>query len=542
MAASEPAAPQFEAIPYPDNGYSQNYQTEPAFPQIPDVPEKTAERKLSDGERKMSAREHSSPTLNNKPLARSATLESTEQEFPHPEPQQAQVEHVSDYHASSEPAPLQPLHSSPPTQKTALYNSPSQTSVGVHSSPRQMYAEPEQVPVPETVPNSAPAATDADGQYYGGEYYQDGYNQQGYQQDYQQDDQQYQNYAGYDYDQGFPAQRSAEHPYDTNYLGAPQEETKRLSVGFRPLPPSEIMETEDPEYRANRIRSFYKEYFDDKNPRQSMLVPPPIPAHHLQPPQDQQQQPLDQGQQQPHDQHQRQSHDQHPQQPHDYHQDPNYQEQQYYDYNENLAPQPPLHQNTAPNDYHQGGTQYYEDYDSSYTGHDQGAVFDPDTNTFVMPYAQPVHRRAMTPPPRASRFRGGPPPRHPNHRFQGSVGGMSLPGGRGPFRPGSSASGRFGPVRPGSSASGRFNAPRGRPKPRGPPPSALTTLPNPAKLKDDSFALLSAADFAPPDGYKERQRGRSQSPAPEKRPYHLQVPIAKQLSSSYEELGSVPSP
>jgi hypothetical protein len=540
MATSEPAMAQFEAIPYPDNVYSQNFnrsysQDESTIPQASEVQEK-AEPKLGGIERKMTAESHTSSTL---PMAMSATVEDSGHHYTHPEPEQAQVEDVRDYHATSmELAPQEPLYSSPPAQMTAVYDSPPQLKAEVHTSPQQMYAEPEQVLVPEAALFSAPAATDANAQYYEGEHYQDGYNQE---QDYQQDYQQYPDYDGYDYDQGYPAQRSAEYPHHTtNYLAAPQDETKRLSVGFRPLPPSEIMETEDPEYRANRIRSFYKEYFDDKNPRQSMLVPPPIPPQHQQRQQqadDQHQTPQDQHQQQPHDQNQRQSHDQY-QQPHGYQQ-----EQQYHDYNENFAPQPPpLRQNTAPNNYHQGGTQYYEDYDSSYMGHDQGAVFDPDTNTFVMPYAQPVHRRAMTPPPRGSRFRGGPPPRHPNHRFHGSVGGMSLPGGRGPPRPGSSASTQYGPIRPGSSASGRFNAPRGRPKPRGPPPSALTTLPNPAKLKDDSFALLNASDFAPPDGYKERQRGRSQSPAPERRPYHLKVPIINQLSSSYEELGSVPSP
>ena len=36
---------------------------------------------------------------------------------------------------------------------------------------------------------------------------------------------------------------------------------RRLSMGFRPLPPDDP--TDNPEQRANRIRSFYKEYFDD---------------------------------------------------------------------------------------------------------------------------------------------------------------------------------------------------------------------------------------------------------------------------------------
>ena len=39
---------------------------------------------------------------------------------------------------------------------------------------------------------------------------------------------------------------------------------RRASMGFRPLPPDDP--TDNPEQRANRIRSFYKEYFDDSKP------------------------------------------------------------------------------------------------------------------------------------------------------------------------------------------------------------------------------------------------------------------------------------
>lgn len=45
---------------------------------------------------------------------------------------------------------------------------------------------------------------------------------------------------------------------------------RRLSMGFRPLPPDDP--TDNPEQRANRIRSFYKEYFDEsKNGPQPSL-------------------------------------------------------------------------------------------------------------------------------------------------------------------------------------------------------------------------------------------------------------------------------
>lgn len=45
----------------------------------------------------------------------------------------------------------------------------------------------------------------------------------------------------------------------------PVEQQKRVSVmGLRPLPPD--LPEDNPEIRANRIRSFYKEYFDDSRP------------------------------------------------------------------------------------------------------------------------------------------------------------------------------------------------------------------------------------------------------------------------------------
>ena len=46
----------------------------------------------------------------------------------------------------------------------------------------------------------------------------------------------------------------------TDALGLAYD-VRRLSMGFRPLPPDDP--TDNPEQRANRIRSFYKEYFDD---------------------------------------------------------------------------------------------------------------------------------------------------------------------------------------------------------------------------------------------------------------------------------------
>ena len=54
-------------------------------------------------------------------------------------------------------------------------------------------------------------------------------------------------------------------------LGEPEPgfDLRRSSMGFRPLPPDDP--ADNPEQRANRIRSFYKEYFDDsrKGPQRS---------------------------------------------------------------------------------------------------------------------------------------------------------------------------------------------------------------------------------------------------------------------------------
>jgi len=280
-------------------------------------------------------------------------------------------------------------------------------------------------------------------------------------------------------------------------LGVPQQDNRRLSVGFRPLPPDEIMESEDPEYRANRIRSFYKEYFEDSKPEDRPPMPPmpPMPQHQQYPP-----------------------HQQHPQHQH-----------------------------------HQSNTSYYEDYDPNYA--QDAPYFDPATNSFVMPYAQPVSRRAMTPPPSGQRFPG---PRGPPRAFHGSQAGMRYPQNmRGPPRPGSSVSNQLGnPSRPGSSASGPYGRPRagsamsgsrsgsrfGGPRKPMPPPPELSTLPTPSKLRDDSFALFNAADFAPPETYADRARGRSQSPVGERRPYKMNVPAHSPLVNAYEELPTLPSP
>ncbi|KAL6901353.1 hypothetical protein GGI43DRAFT_375673 [Trichoderma evansii] len=264
-------------------------------------------------------------------------------------------------------------------------------------------------------------------------------------------------------------------PHQNGGLGVPQNNAnKRLSVGFRPLPPSEAMESDDPEVRANRIRSFYKEYFDDSNE-----APPPMPT---QPPQHLQQQ-----QQQP-----------------------------------------------KPR---QGGPDYYEDYDQGYL--EAAAYYDADTNAFVMPYAQPVTRRAMTPPP-SGRQPGAPRggSRGPGPRFRGANGngGTFSPGPGGRPRAGSA----FGP-RPDSSASGRW-ASQNQPKKNLPPPAPLTTLPTPSKLADDSFAIFNAADFAPPSSIRDNVAGRSQSPFGERKAFLQPPTAASPLVTAFEDLTPLPSP
>ncbi|KAI1781044.1 hypothetical protein F4818DRAFT_397596 [Hypoxylon cercidicola] len=287
--------------------------------------------------------------------------------------------------------------------------------------------------------------------------------------------QDYQDYAAHfqvdapDHSQG---DHMPQHKEERDYphpagLGVPQQDNKRLSIGFRPLPPDDFLESEDPEFRANRIRSFYKEYFEDSAPKTDAGRPPPIPQQ----------------------------------------------------------------------------ATYYEDYDAGYLG--DTPYFDPDTNAFVMPYAQPVTRRAMTPPPKSRRpMPGGPGPRGP-HGPHGPHGSMNMPNGpQGRPRAGSTMSAaRWAPMspRPGSSASNqRF--PGAKPRKPMPPPAALSTLPTPSKLRDDSFALMSAIDFAPPPTFKDVARGRSQSPLGERKPYALNTPIHSPLVSAFDETAALPSP
>jgi hypothetical protein len=219
----------------------------------------------------------------------------------------------------------------------------------------------------------------------------------------------------------------------------------RLSMSLRPMPSDDP--AENPEERANRIRSFYKEYFDDSKPE-------PAGGHN------------------------------------------------YVD--------------------------YVEDYGSEYQ---DGSVFDPKTGNFIVaqpnaPFAEPITRRAMTPPPRA-------PPRFRSGTTTGS-------GPRGPHMSNSSmASSQYPPPRGMSSMSGRVAAPMKKPLP---PPSALSSLPTPAKLTENSM-VFDANDFAPPVSYRERQNGmRPDSPLGSPRPFSPAVRPHTPLVGSYDDLAVLPSP
>jgi hypothetical protein len=268
--------------------------------------------------------------------------------------------------------------------------------------------------------------------------------------------------------------------------------TQRLSVLMRPLPPDDP--SENPEERANRIRSFYKEYFDESKAPQQHPPMPDLPDH-------------------------------------GYYDDGNYSQQAdynaYSEYNNY-----PVHNHQSNN--HED---YYEDYDTEYANQGGYNVYDSHQNGFVVaaPYAEPITRRAMTPPPRAPpRFQGGP-------RGRAYSGASQLPP-----RGGSSMS-NYMPPRGMSSMSNYRSRPgpsseRGRAQNRGPPPAPLVSLKTPHLLKDDS-ALYSAFDLAPPPTYRDMQMGRRpDSPLGVERPYSPQVRAHTPLASAFEELSAMPSP
>ena len=237
-----------------------------------------------------------------------------------------------------------------------------------------------------------------------------------------------------------------------NSLAPAAIDGRRLSMGFRPLPPDANPE-DTAEERAMRIRSFYREYFsgDENN-----VDAPPMPA----PP-------------------------------------ARYQDEYYQEYNTN--------------------------------GFDDTTVFNSETGRFIVPgsqpFAEPVTRRAMTPPPRA-------PP-----RFMGTA-----TGGPGPrSRAGSAAGGRFMPPsgpRSYSSASGHPGRQQRRPMA---PPKPLIVMPTPSMLKEDAFN--SPHMFAPPVRVP-REESDFDNGRGGLRPYSPAFSPHVPLASAFEELpfASMPSP
>ncbi|KAE8376492.1 hypothetical protein BDV26DRAFT_265422 [Aspergillus bertholletiae] len=228
---------------------------------------------------------------------------------------------------------------------------------------------------------------------------------------------------------GTPSDESSQAPRLTV---DPRRDTRRLTLGLRPLPPDDP--SDNPEQRANRIRSFYKEYFDEnKNGRET-----------------------------------------------------------YY-----------------------GAESYHDDsyiYDSAARDYYNGVP---------APFAEPINRRAMTPPPRPPpRFQGGA-----KHMPSGSIGHFSdrlnSPGPR-----------AF------SSASGRLPGAPKTHKPA-PPPAPLQLLPTPHMLKDDS--IMGAIDYAPGKSYRDQREGRPETPLGGFQSFSPTMRAHTPLVSSFNELAVIPS-
>ncbi|KAI5309049.1 hypothetical protein KEM55_004206 [Ascosphaera atra] len=145
------------------------------------------------------------------------------------------------------------------------------------------------------------------------------------------------------------------------------------------------------------------------------------------------------------------------------------------------------------------------------------------------PFAEPMPRRAMTPPPRMPHDSFAPP--------SISFGYDSRPGSRGTARSGSPS------VRVESSVSNRYGPipPPPRQQKRRPPPAPLQALPTPHKMTDDSLITLNPLDFAPPSTSKAQREGRPSTPQSGRIPY-VPPPAHTPLVSSYDDLAIMPSP
>lgn len=281
------------------------------------------------------------------------------------------------------------------------------------------------------------------------------------------------------------------------YGNGDTDDNNRLSVLMRPLPPDDVQE--NPEERANRIRSFYKEYFDDNHRPMQPTEPLPKPSP--------------------------QAHNEYP---------------DLYNAHNNYSSQPQAHKGYPRQQ--QAHNEYYEDYTSEFLN--EGTIYDSHQNGFVVaaaPFAEPITRRAMTPPPRAPpRFQQhGAPPR--TGRSRATSNAHSNSSHMFPPRGASAMSQQYPPPPRGTSAMSHRNRHQQFKKAL-PPPKTLSSLPTPHLLKDDA-AIFGAADFAPPVSFRERQNGRRpDSPLGVQRPYSPSVKAFVPLNSSFENLAHVPSP
>lgn len=212
--------------------------------------------------------------------------------------------------------------------------------------------------------------------------------------------------------QGYTSTGNNENYYNSSYDNSKMTPSHYPAFGSRPLPPNTITETDDPEVRANRIRSFYKEYFDDNTP----------------------------------------------------------------------APTGRYDRNNFP------------------SRNNERTIFDPSSNQFVLPYVQPVTRRAMTPPPMNRRL-------GPGRARNISMGVMDY-NNQGQSIINSSEMRAH-------SSSGRQGPPYKQPTL---PFVQLNSLPTPGKMKDN-MSTFDTLGYAPPVSYRERAGGHSRSPFPEARAY-----------------------
>lgn len=146
------------------------------------------------------------------------------------------------------------------------------------------------------------------------------------------------------------------------------------------------------------------------------------------------------------------------------------------------------------------------------------------------PFADPIPRRAMTPPPRMPSEAFAPP-----QAFRD--GWDSRPSSRGSnikspsIRVQSSVSNRFGPT-----------PPPPRQQKRRPPPEPLQKIPTPHAMKDDALITLNPIDLAPAMLTKAQREGRPETPQGGRIPYLPQLPAHVPLVSSYDDLAVMPSP